>query len=161
VGVFNGELYSGGDAGEIIKWNIDDGNIIKRFPNVHDTIVTCLAFKYNFLFSGSVDSTVVRWNTESGMPLLTYLGKNTKLRSLALWKTLVITGGENGELKLWDASINSVEFLAVLAENLVPVNTLFVYQTYLYSGGSDKVLSQWNLTAFELVKKLDGKIHEA
>ncbi|KAI3655406.1 hypothetical protein MP638_007123, partial [Amoeboaphelidium occidentale] len=87
VGVFNGKLYSGDDAGEIIKWNIDDGNIIKRFPTAHDTIVTCLAFKYNFLFSGSVDSTVVRWNTESGIPLLTYLGKNTQLRSLALWKT--------------------------------------------------------------------------
>ncbi|KAI3656126.1 hypothetical protein MP638_007547 [Amoeboaphelidium occidentale] len=52
--------------------------------------------------------------------------------------------------------MNSIDPLAVLAENLVTVNTLFVYETYLYSGGSDKVLSQWNLTAFELVKKLEG-----
>ncbi|KAI3656134.1 hypothetical protein MP638_000602, partial [Amoeboaphelidium occidentale] len=73
--------------------------------------------------------------------------------SLALWKTLFITGGENGELKFWDASINSVDPLAVLAENLVPVNTLFVYETYLYSGGFDK-----NWTGF--VKRLYGNMFE-
>lgn len=161
VAVFNGELYSGGDAKEIIKWNMDDGSIIKRFQIVHDSVVTCLAFKSNYLFSGSGDSTVIRWDPESGTSLLTYLGKNTKIRALALWKFFFITGGENGDLKLWDASINSIDPLSTLAENLVTVNTLFVFENYLYSGGSDKILSQWNLTSFELVKKLEGKLYEA
>lgn len=156
VGLFEGFLYSAGEIGVVFKWNIDGGEIIRKFPLIHDTLVTSFEYRSSELFSSSIDSTVIRWDTESGEALFRYSGKNRKLRAVVAWKTFVISAGENLEINIWDASINSAEPFMVLVDHTRPINVLAVYNDFLYSGSSDNTAVQWNLKNFTLSKMFEG-----
>lgn len=157
VAVFDSHLYSGGLDGSIIKWNIDNGEILKRFLPVHRQTIKCFAYREGSLFSGAYDTAAIRWNAMSGLPIFIYVGSNNKLRGVVLWKQFVISSGENGQIRAWDTSINSVDTYAVLEDPFNNINCLFVVEDILYSGNSNSAVKQWNLTALVFTKMFVGK----
>lgn len=156
VGLFDEYVYSGGASRVVFKWNIENGEVLKMFPFIHISVVKCFAYRPSELFSGSIDTTVIRWNATSGAYRSQYRGRNKKLRALAAWKSFVISAGEDIEINIWDASIDSVEPLAVFTEHTLAINCLAIYDDSLYSGSSDKTVKQWNLQNFTMTTMFEG-----
>jgi WD40 repeat protein len=151
------DLYSVGFDDKIIRWNIISGTIVRQFPVRHTSTVRCIALRNQTLFSGSDDTTIIKWNVTAGLPLFVYEGREISLRAVAIWKTFIISAGNNEEITFWSASINDIDPRATIMAHLRPVSCLLVYEETLFSGSSDRTIKQWNLTDFALLKVLGGK----
>jgi hypothetical protein len=60
VHIHDNYLYSGVQDAIILKWNIDSGDIEERFPVSHISHVSSFAFAKGHLYSGSLDTTVIK-----------------------------------------------------------------------------------------------------
>jgi WD40 repeat protein len=67
-----------------------------------------------------------------------------------------MSAGEDIEINIWDASIDSIEPVAVIVDHFLAINCVTVYDDFLYSGSSDTTVKQWNLTQFALNKIYEG-----
>lgn len=157
LAVQGNDLYSIGFDDKIIRWNITSGTIVRQFPVRHTSTVRCIALRNQTLFSGSDDTTIIKWNVTTGLALFVYRGREISLRAVAVWKTFIISAGDNDEIRFWDASINDIDPRATIMAHLRPVSCLLVYEETLFSGSSDRTIKQWNLTDFALLKVLGGK----
>lgn len=158
VAAFDGELYSTASVTELFKWGINDGVLRKKFHVVHDKQIHCLTHSSQFLFTGSFDTKVVQWNAISGGALSIYTGKKSLIRSVVSWKNIIMSGGDDAEIRMWDASTESVEPFAVIANNLDYLNTLHVFKDFLYYQDFTGNISQTLLTNFSVTRTLSGKI---
>lgn len=156
VGLFDGFVYSAGFNRIVFKWNIDNGEIVKKFDDLHAIVIKCFAYRTSELFTGSIDTTVIRWDAISGESIFRYIMRIKKLRAVAAWKNYVMSAGEDIEINIWDASIDSIEPVAVIVDHFLAINCLTVYDDFLYSGSSDTTVKQWNLTQFALNKIYEG-----
>ncbi|KAI3656233.1 hypothetical protein MP638_001689 [Amoeboaphelidium occidentale] len=174
VSVYDGELYSTAPTGELFKWSIYDGTITKKFPEVHLSTISTLAYRSQTLFTGSYDTKVIKWDAVSGDILFRYSGTNSKIRSVVSWKNFIVCGGDDGEIRMWDASIDSIDPFATFDNNLAFIITLYVFEdnvfwetimetTFsapddvtlcfaasklsLYGGGYSGSIYQWNISS--------------
>lgn len=155
VGLFEGFVYAGGSNCIAYQWNFDSGVLLKKFPVVHTNQIRVFAYRQAELFTGSIDTTVIRWDATSGNMLFRYSGISEKLRSVVAWKSVVIGAGANLEINMWDATVNSAEPLMVLFSHREPINCLSVNNDFLYSGSSDKTIKEWDLKNFTLKKMFE------
>ncbi|KAI3655801.1 hypothetical protein MP638_001221, partial [Amoeboaphelidium occidentale] len=152
IAIFDGELYSAGSGLELFKWNVNDGLITKKFLFVRSRDIQCLSYRSQNLFTGSTDTTVIRWNAVSGEQLLIYAGRNSKLRSVVSWKNFIISGGEDGEIRMWDASIESIDPFAVVDNRGAIIACLYLFEDYLYSGDVFGDIKQISLISLALIR---------
>jgi WD40 repeat protein len=73
-----------------------------------------------------------------------------------MWKNVVIGSGEDQTIRLFDQASDSALPFAILSDHTGAVNCLFVHNDLLFSGGSDALIIQWNLTSLTLMMTLDG-----
>lgn len=158
IAVHDGVLYSAGEDKRVIKWDIINGNILLKFPYFHSNVVSCMVYRSNRLFTGSYDSRVAQWDTNTGSLLTASDGLNKKLRSLAVWKNYVISGGEDKMIRMWDGSIDSIYPFAAVDYGIYMIFSIFVEGNYLYSGGTDSIVSQRNLPDLILIKTFTGEL---
>lgn len=151
-------LYSGDKSRVINKWNIDDGQLIERFPLFHRNAVRCMASQENTLFTGSEDSSVIRWNLTESSRSFTYMGNSKIQRGIVSWGKFIISGGDDGVIRMWDASVNSINPFASLYGHKVFTLSLHVMNDFLYSGSSDTDIREWDLVNLTTTKILKGKI---
>jgi WD40 repeat protein len=158
VAVFDDHLYSGGDDGIVLKWNIDDGQLLATFTLDNRALVSCMAYRERTLFVGSFDPKVVMFDSASGNALKLYEGKNSKLLAVAVWKSLVISGSDGGEIKAWDSSVNTIDpdFAAIV--HLYGVTSLSLQNDFLFSGSADGTVKQWILPSLILFRTFEGMI---
>lgn len=150
-------LYVGGFEGTIGKWNIESGDYIQFTQNVHDNSLFCLVVRNEEeFFTGAVDDYAIRWNITTDTPKFIYPRNSQKLRAIAMWNNVVIGSGEDFSIRLFDRTADSTLPFAVLSDHTEAVNCLFVHNDMLFSGGSDSLIIQWNLTSLALMKTLDG-----
>lgn len=155
--VINGDLYSGAYDSDIIKWNINTGEMIAKFPPIHFNFVKCLTGRDQSLFSGADDTYVIWWNLTTMQDILIYKNRNKKIRSIALWKSVVLSGSEDFSIQMWDTTVKTVDPLAVLTGHTFPVNAISIYNDYLFSGSSDRTIRQWSLLSRSYLKEFIGK----
>ncbi|KAI3660853.1 hypothetical protein MP638_006610 [Amoeboaphelidium occidentale] len=157
VAIFDGFLYSAGGDTYVVKWNIENGQILQMFPTFHYHEIMSFAYKHSEIFTGSLDTSVIRWDSISGRRLVSYEGKNTKLNAVAAWKNFAISAGEDVEIKVWDSTIDSIEPLAIMINHTVSINCLCSYEDFLFSGGSDGTVKQWDMKQFIPKNTFEGK----
>lgn len=154
--IFENDLYTGGRDRKIIRWNLEDAQIVKQFPFFSRGVIWAVEYRDHMLYSGATDGVALKWNLTSYLPDHFFAGRPLRLRSLAVWKNYIISGGDDTLIKLWDASINSVMPSTVIADHRGEVNCLSVSLDSLFSAGSDSIIRQWNLTDFSLAKNFIG-----
>lgn len=155
--VLGNDLYSGAGDGNVIKWNVNDGKIIRIFPPDHKGRIRSLALRDGAVFSGAEDTFIIRWNTTTGSLIFMYTGRQKIVSGLVLWKTFVISGGDDGQIKFWDVSIDSFEPSVVLHDHTDTIGSVLLYESTLFSASSDKTVRQWNLTDLQCLKILFGE----
>lgn len=150
-------LYVGGYEGTMIKWNIESGDYIQITPNAHEASLMCLVIRNEEeFFTGAADDITIRWNRTTDTPKFIYPRSSQKMRAVAMWKNVVIGSGEDQTIRLFDKASDSALPFAILSDHTGAVNCLFVHNDLLFSGGSDFLIIQWNLTSLTLMMTLDG-----
>lgn len=140
-------LYSGGDDLVVFQWNITENRKLKIFPAQHVGIIWCFAHDSQSVFSASVDNTIIRWNTSTAEPLFFYKGYSLKLRSMVIWKSFVITGGEDAQVSLWDKRQNSVSPSVILTGHTYGIYCMHIQGDSLFSGAEDATIREWDLAS--------------
>jgi WD40 repeat protein len=159
VAVYDGDLFSAGLDNVLIKWNIRNGQITKTFPYYHKLPVLSFAYLPQRLFTGSYDTTVVKWDSISAEPLFQYKGTVKKLRAVVSWRNLVVSGGDNVQVQIWDSSIDSFEANSISLTDVLTIHCLNIFEDFLYVGSSDNVLRQWDIVNLNLTRTFQGKLH--
>jgi WD40 repeat protein len=158
VAIFDGELYSTASVTELFKWGIEDAELRKKFTDVHEQQIYCLAYKSQHLFTGSYDTTVIRWNVVSGDALFIYSGRKSFIRGVVSWKNFLISGGDDAVIRIWDSSTEAIDPYAVIDNNHVRINSLFILDYVLYFGDSDGNIRVISLPTFTLITTFERKI---
>lgn len=161
VAVFDGELYSATSINELFKWNVDDGSISKRFDYLHGKSIMSFAYKSQTLFTGSTDTTVINRNAFSGDIIFRYRGRNSNIRSVVSWKNFLLSGGDGAEIRVWDASTESIDPFAVLKLSIYSSSVLYVNEDSMFSAHFLGDVNQILLTNFTVIRTLKRKIFKS
>lgn len=145
VSIHDNYMYSSGQDVVILKWNIDSGDIEERFPVLHKSSVSSFAVEQGILYSGSLDTTVIKWDLNASSKLFAYSGRNKRLRSVVLWKNLVIASGDTATFKIHDKSQDLILPIEIMSGHLGDAGCLLVHGDILYSGSTDKTIRSLSL----------------
>jgi WD40 repeat protein len=99
-----GLVFSGLRSNTIRKWSLETGESLGVFTG-HTSSVACLAgdSQTGTLVSGSYDKTVRVWSAASGECLHVLRGLASWVLCVALLPgSIIVSGGRNGEIKVWD-----------------------------------------------------------
>lgn len=158
VRVFDGFLYAGGLVGHVIRWRIDDGSSVRIFSRFHQAAMRSLAISDVAGFSGSDDTTIIKWNKTTGNPIFKYESGSSRVRAAVMWKNVIIRGSEDSRIRLLDVSFNNPFPYAVLDGHLNTIGCLSVLEDTLFSGSADSTVWRWNLTNLSVLMTYRGTL---
>lgn len=137
-------LFAGGSDRSIIMWNMNSGEVLKQFSREHMEVLLRMKVIDGKLFTGSLTGSVIKWNSSDFTPLLLQKRANS-VRSIALWKNFLISGGDDTVIRVYDSRLSNHLPVVTLAGNQEYVICLYIHENYLFSGGTDNLIMQWNL----------------
>ncbi len=157
-------LVSGGEDSLINLWDLENRQLIRTFAS-HSSHVMSLAITPNAqnLISGGLDGLRI-WNLRQQLFIETLLRLNP-IYSVAVDPRgrLLVTGGKNGEITLWDAQPDCTETLGCFVPRHNPNEGSFKGHTdavsalaftpdgeYLVSGSYDRTIKLWHLDTGEM-----------
>ncbi|MEQ9409827.1 MAG: WD40 repeat domain-containing protein [Fuerstiella sp.] len=113
-----------------------------------------------FVFCGSEDALVLRFNLADGVRTLFSGGHRTWVRAIAYSKdgVHVISAGCDGQITWWESETAEPQPLRTIDAHKGWVRTLDVSldNTQLVSGGNDNVVRLWNIVDGSLLKEFTG-----
>ena len=149
-------LASGGEDGDVILWNTSSNTILRKISG--SNVIWSLDFsteknETQLLATGDTEGNVNLINLTSKFNPSEITAHSGFDRDINFVKfspdgTMLVTGAENGELKLWNtAHTESVDTLTGHTDQVVSM--LFPEDDLLISGGwnNDKSLKLWNITS--------------
>jgi len=96
-----------GAVGErILQWSLKTGDLLEFSLEGHKANVTCLSVQNHFLFSGSLDRTIRKWNIDNGECLHIYRENNTGVVLLAIDDDLLVSASADRTISCWDHNEN-------------------------------------------------------
>lgn len=135
----NGEwLAAGTQSGSVVIWDLATFKLLDTMRG-HQTPVHTLAFlpqvNNRYLVSGASDSTLVLWDTHYAWSRQRYLGHNSRVVSVAVNETQIVSAATDGDVRVWDVEhyalagrIDTVN-ATVRAAEISPDGSLVAYTT--------------------------------
>ncbi|KAL4939627.1 hypothetical protein BDV06DRAFT_198514 [Aspergillus oleicola] len=114
---------------------------IKTFKG-HTNGVMCLQFEDNILATGSYDTTIKIWDTDTGEELRTLRGHASGIRCLQFDDTKLISGSMDRTIKIWNWRTG--ECISTYTGHRGGVIGLHFDASILASGSVDKTVKIWN-----------------
>lgn len=163
------------EQGELALWKLEDGVLIRRW-NGHQDWVTDVAFNPDgtLILSGSMDGTLILWETETSQVLRTFETTNSPILSLAFVPRsdplMAVSGLKDGTVALWN--VDTGELLRVFSVDdpgtpeieghTGEVRDVVVSPdgSMVASGSSDKRIVLWDADTGNLVRVLEGNSTE-
>ncbi|KAH0562720.1 hypothetical protein GP486_002613 [Trichoglossum hirsutum] len=108
----------------------------------HTNGIMCLQFDDNILATGSYDTTIKIWDTETGEEIRTLRGHESGIRALQFDDTKLISGSIDRTLKVWNWRTG--ECKSTLTGHMGGVICLHFDSTILVSGSADRTVKVWN-----------------
>ena len=108
-----GNIIAGGISGEIVLWDATDGKVLMTFPQSKESqraITLCFSPCGQYLASGAwwqrgLQKVPIRlWEVATGKNIATFWGHTTDVQCFAFSQdnTLLVSGGHDGAIYLWD-----------------------------------------------------------
>ncbi|KAI9376081.1 WD40-repeat-containing domain protein [Aspergillus egyptiacus] len=114
---------------------------IKTFKG-HTNGVMCLQFEDNILATGSYDTTIKIWDTETGEELRTLTGHQSGIRCLQFDDTKLISGSMDRTIKVWNWRTG--ECISTYTGHRGGIIGLHFDASILASGSVDRTVKIWN-----------------
>lgn len=108
----------------------------------HSIGVMCLQFEDNILATGSYDSTIKIWNTDTVEEIRTLRGHESGIRCLQFDDTKLVSGSMDRSLKIWNWRTG--ECISTYTGHSGGVISLHFDSRLLVSGSMDKTIKVWN-----------------
>mmetsp|Transcript_108211 Transcript_108211/g.312743 ORF Transcript_108211/g.312743 Transcript_108211/m.312743 type:complete len:448 (-) Transcript_108211:101-1444(-) len=109
----------------------------------HSGPVTCLLVAGGMLFSGSIDRTVKRWDTQKLAADVSMEGHTGAVWCLSFIVDVLYSSGDDQTVRRWDAKLGTA--LSIWKEHSGPITCMLSYGRYLFSGSQDTTVVRWDL----------------
>jgi hypothetical protein len=120
----------------------------------HTDVVTCFAQTFDSkVFSGSADTTIVKWDTEKrSFELMTKIiaGHTKRVRCLASYGYHLFSGSDDSVIRCVDTETGHK--VQLYDGHTGAVNALLVLDGFLFSGSADNSVRVWNIDTGECIK---------
>lgn len=117
----------------------------------HEGSVLCLAIsaegQREFVYSGSRDRLVRKWDLETGSCVHTYAGHGSMVRCVAVNCRYLVSGGDDRAIKVWRKDVP--ELLRTITGHADFVRAVSLCPTFpdrLASAGDDKLVALWDVS---------------
>ena len=120
----------------------------------HVDYVNCLAEIKGYLASGSEESTVRLWDTQTKRQVGSLQGHTYGVKSLAKVKGYLASGSSDSTIRLWD--VHSKRQVALFKGHNDIVSSLAEVKGYLASGSADKTVRLWDIETKKQLAVLQG-----
>ena len=165
--VHEGFLYSGSWDNTIRKWDLSSNECVSVLKGHTGTVrevviimpgdtygVCALTVHEGFLYSGSEDNTIRKWDLSSNECVSVLKGHMGTVCALTVHEGFLYSGSRDKPIRKWDLSSN--ECITVLKGHMGTVFALTVHEGFLYSGSYDNTIRKWDLSSNECVSVLKG-----
>lgn len=120
----SGVLYSGGDEAVVRQWCSRTGSLLKTLVG-HSSAVNCLLGLDGGCVSGSEDAQLMVWREgDGGVECVRRHGAGVRCLALVQPHNLLLSGGADGEIRLWDISDRRALVLLNTLYDVMPVNSM-------------------------------------
>ena len=146
------QMVSGDKTGELIVWNYTQGSVLKRLPNMVDTVVDIKSNKDNtYLFAISTDKKVALYSLEEynliSNEFIKLLSQPSSIEYIPE-KNYLIVGTLDGDIYIYDLLLNERELKAFIkAKKYASAYELISNNPFLKASEAYKLLEdEWNKT---------------
>jgi F-box/WD-40 domain protein MET30 len=116
---------------------------IKNFGGHTDGVLCCQYDNNNLLMTGSYDTTVKIWNTDTGQLIRTLTGHKMGIKSLIFDDQKLITAGLDSTIKVWNWRTGEcISSYTGHREGVISVDFL---DKLIVSGSADKTIKVWHV----------------
>ncbi|KAI9022771.1 WD40-repeat-containing domain protein [Phycomyces nitens] len=126
----------------------------------HTGPVTSLALSGDgkYLWTGSWDKTIKKWNTSTGECLLTLRGHTDFVKTILLVGRYLYSGSSDNHIFQWDISADKPSCTAVFKGHSRPVESLSLSPDgrYMFSASTDLTVKKWDLESKICVQTFVG-----
>ncbi len=142
---FHRLFFIGDSEGNLSYFHPEQGKILQKIK-AHSSSVFTIAYYENFLFSGSRDSFLKKWEVPAGKLADSTIAHQTTVNKILLLpeKNVLITAGKDAYVMAWQMS--NLQNLTAIKEHRFSVNNLLALNSGTFiSGGDDNKLLQWEI----------------
>ena len=148
------ELVVGSEGTNINVFDIHDGELVLCFmgdepgrhigaPEGHTSIITCLYFYKERVYSGSMDTSLMVWDVETAERVMVLEGHESTVCCIAVDPFKIVSGAADTKIHIWDYATGAL--LRLLHGHSRSVNCLHIGPTWMVSGGADAEVRVWEL----------------
>lgn len=161
-------IISGSDDQTLIMWDVETGDIIRRFEGHQGAVLSAvsrpisalpLSQKEGKLLSASADGTIILWDMETGHQIRQFVGHAGPVHCLALSKDgqTVLSGSADHDLILWEIETGQIiRRFAGHTDTVLTVAFSPDEQTIL-SGTSHQELIRWDSQTGHILNRITGR----
>ena len=120
---------------------LSGGADTRRAKLGHEQGVCCLAFSKGFLYSGSFDSRIIKWDLWQKAQKSVFLGHQEAVYRIATQDVWLLSVSRDTTVRVWNET--SGQCIAILKGHSAPILSLAVVETVLYTGSDDCSIRQW------------------
>lgn len=116
---------------------------LKKFEGHKDGVLCCQYDNNKLLMTGSYDTTIKIWNTDTGELIRTLRGHTMGVKSLIFDDQKLITGGLDSTIKVWNWRTG--ECISSYTGHREGVITVDFLDKVIVSGSADKTIKVWHV----------------
>jgi len=110
----------------------------------HVGVVTCLLHDGQIIYSGSVDESIIAWDSLSRKLSHRFLGHEGSIVALAVETTILASSGSDNTIRLWDK--HTTKQLRVVHGHSKSVLSLEIGSTWMCTGSADEEVRIWTIS---------------
>lgn len=140
----------GSEEGVLQEWNLEAGNCL-RVIKAHEQFVShCVYADDEYIVTASIDGTAKLWNLLNNQLLNTY-DHGDAINALTIDRVggTLMTGGDNGWLKVWDWQKGECIHEELIHEGGVTDLYMHPSEHRMLSGGSNGLVAEWDTQTWE------------
>ena len=107
----------------------------------HEQGVCCLAYSKGFLYSGSFDSRIIKWDLKDKHQKTVFHGHQEAVYRISMQDVWLLSVSRDKTVRVWNET--SAQCIAILKGHTAPILSLVVVDRVLYTGSDDCSIRQW------------------